>query len=372
MSSPQSVSESLRRTALYDVHVAAGARMVSFAGWAMPVQYAGVTEEHQAVRTHAGLFDVSHMGEVVIEGAAALAAVQRVITNDAARLAVGGGLYTPMCTPAGGIIDDIVVFRTAEQRYLCVVNAATREKDVAWMQASAGDAAVRDVSDETALLALQGPRAAAVLAAASGTDLVALGRFQWRTGLEIAGASATVSRTGYTGEDGFEIACHWGAAPAVWDALIAAGRPFGLVPVGLAARDTLRLEAGLMLYGSDISEDTTPLEAPLAWTVKFDKGEFIGRAALLAQRAAGPRRRLVGFEIADRAIARQHCRVQVGGHEVGEVTSGTFAPTLGRPIGMAYVSTEYAAAGTELGVVVRDRLVPARVVRLPFYRRPGR
>jgi aminomethyltransferase len=364
------VSESLRRTALYDTHVAAGARMVPFAGWEMPIQYAGVTEEHQAVRTRAGLFDVSHMGEVEIEGRGALAAVQRLITNDAARLAVGAGLYTPMCTPAGGIVDDIIVFRTAEQRYLCVVNAATRHKDIAWMQTHAGGAAVRDVSDATALLALQGPRAVTVLAAASGADLTALGRFHWRADVAIAGVSTAISRTGYTGEDGFEIACPWEAAPAVWAALMAAGRPTGLVPVGLAARDTLRLEAGLMLYGSDISEDTTPLEAPLAWTVKFDKGEFNGRAALLAQRADGPRRRLVGFEIAERAIARPHCRVQVGERDVGEVTSGTFSPTLGRSIGLVYVPAEHAAAGTELGVVVRDRLAPARVVRLPFYRGP--
>jgi aminomethyltransferase len=359
----------LRRTSLYAAHVAAGGRMVPFAGWELPVQYGGISPEHLAVRTAAGLFDVSHMGEVWVSGAGAPDAVQRLVTNDAARLAVGAGLYSPMCLPTGGIVDDVTVFRAGERRYLIVVNAATRAKDVAWIREHAGGATVRDASDETALLALQGPRAAPVLEAVAGRDLGTLQRFHLIEGVALAGTRATVSRTGYTGEDGFEIACPWDAAPAVWDALIAAGRPHGLIPAGLGARDTLRLEAAYMLYGSDIDETTSPLEAPLAWTVKLDKGEFIGRDALLAQKTRGVARRLVGFEAADRSIPRQHCAIWADGRRVGEVTSGTFAPTLRRPIGLGYVPAG-TAPGTVLEIEVRGHRTPATVVRLPFYRRP--
>jgi len=364
------ISAELRRTSLYETHRAAGARLGPFAGWEMPVQYAGVIEEHLAVRARAGIFDVSHMGEIHIDGPDALTAVQRLITNDAARLSVGRGLYTPMCTPAGGILDDVIVFRTAERGYLFVVNAGTRERDLTWIRAQAGAAAVRDASDETALLAVQGPSARAVLEAATGVNLAPLLPFHLRGGVAIAGVDTTLMRTGYTGEDGFEIACPWAAAPRVWAAVVAAGGPLGLMPAGLGARDTLRLEAGLMLYGNDITEETTPLEAPLGWTVKFDKGEFIGREALITQRTDGPRRRLVGFEVADRAIPRQHCGIHVDDRRVGEVTSGTFAPFLRRPIGMGYVPTDYSTAGTELNIEVRERMAPARVTRLPFYRRP--
>jgi len=370
MSVHPTTTGAFRRTSLFDAHLAAGARMVPFAGWEMPVQYTGVSDEHLAVRTRVGIFDVSHMGEVLIEGTDALRTVQRLITNDAARLADGRGLYTPMCTPSGGIVDDIVVSREDERRYLCIVNAATHEGDLAWIRTHPGTATVRDVSDETALLSLQGPKAQAVLETATSIDLAPLARFQWRAAVPVGGVRTTVSRTGYTGEDGFEIACPWEAAPAVWDAVVAAGKPFGIMPVGLGARDTLRLEAGLMLYGNDISEDTTPLEAPLVWTVKFDKAEFNGRAALLQQRADGPRRRLVGFQVAERAIPRQHCRIHAGDRPIGEVTSGTFSPLLRRPIGMGYVPTEYSAVGTDVAIEVRERMVPAQVVRLPFYRRP--
>jgi aminomethyltransferase len=367
--SSDQVSTALRRTSLYQTHRAAGARMVSFAGWEMPVQYVGVSEEHLAVRQRVGIFDVSHMGEIIVEGTGASAALQRLITNDAARLAVGQGLYTPMCTPAGGIVDDIIVFRTAEQCYLCVVNAARRSADLAWIRAQVGAGGVRDVSDETALLAVQGPQAQAVLEAVTGLALTSVAPFHLR-GARIADVSTTLTRTGYTGEDGFEIVCPWDDAPGVWAAIVEAGRPLGITPAGLGARDTLRLEAGRMLYGNDITEETTPLEAPLGWTVKFDKGEFIGREALLRQRADGPRRRLVGFEVAERAIPRPHYSIVAGDRRVGEVTSGTFAPFLRRPIGMGYVPIEHAGAGAVIAIEVRDRLAPARVTRLPFYRRP--
>ncbi len=345
--------------------------MVPFAGWEMPVQYAGVTVEHLAVRTRAGVFDVSHMGEVRVEGPDALAVVQRVITNDAARLAVGQGLYSPMCTPTGGIVDDVTVFRVGGQAYLFVVNAATREKDVAWIVEHArGHAAdVRDVSDDVALLALQGPRAVAVLAGASGVEIGTLPPFHFRDAVPIAGTTAQVMRTGYTGEDGFEIACPWDDAPGVWAALRDAGAAHGLQPAGLGARDTLRLEAAFMLYGNDIDETISPLEAPLAWTVKFEKGEFTGREVLLRQRSGGVARRLVGFEAADRAIPRQHYPILAGGEKVGEVTSGTFAPFLQRPLGMGYVPIALSVVGTTIGIEVRERTAPARVVKLPFYRR---
>ena len=228
--------------------------------------------------------------------------MQRLITNNAARLTIGAGLYTPMCLPTGGIVDDLTVFRVGERAYLLMVNAATRGKDLAWIREHAAPAVVRDLSDETALLALQGPRAEPLLAAVTGRDLSSLSSFHLVDAVPIAGVPTTVSRTGYTGEDGFEIACPWEAVPAVWDMLMDAGRPHGLVPVGLGARDTLRLEAGLMLYGQDIDETTSPLEAPLAWTVKFDKGDFVGREFLVRQRQEGVKRRLVGFEMIDRAI----------------------------------------------------------------------
>jgi aminomethyltransferase len=360
----------LRRTALYEAHRAAGGRLVPFAGWELPVQYAGISEEHTTVRTAAGLFDVSHMGEVRLEGPNALAAVQRIITNDAGRLAVGQGLYTPMCLPTGGIIDDLTVFRVEEQAYLLIVNAATHDKDAAWIREQAGRAAVRDLSDETGLLALQGPKAAVILTLAGGGGATSLPAFHLVDGAPIGGVRCTVSRTGYTGEDGFEIACPWDLAPAVWAALLERGAAHGLAPAGLGARDTLRLEAGFMLYGNDIDETTTPLEAPLGWTVKLDKADFIGREALLRQKTEGPTRRLVGLDAADRAIPRHGCEIRAGGRAVGAVTSGTFSPTLRRPIGMGYVPVALAAPGTALEIDVRGKPAHAAVVRLPFYRRP--
>ncbi len=362
----------LRQTPLHAAHRAAGARMVPFAGWEMPLQYVGIVAEHVAVRTRAGLFDVSHMGEIRVEGREALGVVQRVITNDASRLSVGRGLYTPMCLPSGGIVDDVTVFRVAEDAYLFVVNAARRERDVAWItEHAAGTAAtVHDVSDATALLALQGPRAAAILARVADGEVAALPRFHALDGVRVAGVPAWVARTGYTGEDGFELAVSWDEAPRVWYALLETGQPEGLVPAGLGARDTLRLEAGYMLYGNDIDETTTPLEAPLAWTVKFDKGEFVGREALVRQHTGGVARRLVGFEVVDRAIARAHQGIWAEGARIGRVTSGTFAPTLQRSIGLGYVPVAYAAVGTRLEIEARGTHVPARVVSLPFYRRP--
>ena len=360
----------LRRTPLYDRHARLGARLVEFGGWEMPVQYAGIVEEHRAVRTAAGIFDVSHMGEVELEGPGALASVQQLITNDAGRLDIGGGLYTPMCLPSGGIVDDLTVFRTGAQRYLLVVNASTAAKDFAWIAEHTRDAQARDRSAEWGLLALQGPRAGAILQRLTRPDPTALPAFHIITGAEVAGVGGCfISRTGYTGEDGYEIGCPWDQAPRLWDALLEGGVPDGLVPAGLGARDTLRLEAALMLYGNDIDETTTPLEAPLGWTVKLEKGAFIGREVLVRQMAEGTVRKLAGFEMTERAIPRHGYPLRIDGRAVGQVTSGTFGPWLGKSIGMGYVAREHAKPGTALGVEIRGKTTRAAVVKLPFYRR---
>lgn len=344
--------------------------MVEFGGWETPVQYAGIVEEHRAVRTAAGLFDVSHMGEVEIEGPGALRSVQRLITNDAGRLAIGQGLYTPMCLPTGGIVDDLTVFRLGAQRFFLIVNAATTDKDVAWIREHTPDAASRDRSAEFGLLALQGPKAQAILARLTPVDLGGLPYFHIAAGVEVAGVTGClISRTGYTGEDGFEVAPPWDAAPRVWDALMDAGRDEGLTPAGLGARDTLRLEAGYMLYGQDIDETTTPLEAPLGRTVKLDKGEFIGRGVLARQKQEGVRRKLVGFEMLERAIPRHGYALLAGGARIGEVTSGTFGPWVNKSIGMGYVTPEHARPGTNVAIEVRGRPARAVVVKLPFYKR---
>lgn len=361
--------DQLRRTSLYAIHVAAGARMVEFGGWEMPVQYAGIVEEHRAVRTAAGLFDVSHMGEAEVDGPGALESVQQLVTNDAGRLTVGQGLYSPMCAPSGGILDDLTVFRMGEQRFLFVVNAATTAKDFAWIAGHTRNARARDRSFEFGLLGLQGPKAQSILQRLSAAPLASLQYFHILDAVDVAGVRCFVSRTGYTGEDGFEIGCPWDAAPAVWNSLMDAGRADGLIPAGLGARDTLRLEAGYMLYGNDIDETTTPLEAPLGWTVKFDKGEFIGRPALAALKERGVRRKLVAFEMQERAIPRHGHTLMSGGGQIGHVTSGTFGPWVRKSIGMGYVDRPYAQIGAEIDVGIRGRAVRARVVKLPFYKR---
>ncbi len=362
----------LKRTSLYATHLRSGARMVDFGGWEMPIQYTSILAEHRAVRTQAGLFDVSHMGEVEVSGPGGLETIQRLVTNDASRLVPGQGMYTPMCTPTGGIVDDLTVFRLDEHRWWMVINAATTAKDVAWMEAHRGTARIRNLSTDAALLALQGPRAQRILQGLTAFNLAGLAFFYLAEDIDVAGVLTKISRTGYTGEDGFELACAWDAAPSLWDALIVAGNSEGLVPVGLGARDTLRLEAGLMLYGSDIDETTTPLEAPLGWTVKWEKGEFIGREALLRQKGQTTARKLVGFEMEGRAIPRHGYPLLSSDGPVGHVTSGSFSPTVNKGIGMGYVSKSAAASGTAITVDARGQRAEARVVRLPFYRRAAR
>ena len=367
----QAPSAAPKTTPLHARHRALGARMITFGGWEMPVQYSGIREEHRAVRTAAGLFDVSHMGEIEIAGRDALATVQRITSNDAGRLAVGQAQYSALTTPGGTPVDDLLVYRLAQDHFLLVVNAANAARDRVWITSAldaAEDAVAVDTSRRYALLALQGPRSLEILQPLTAVELDALPYYAFATG-EVAGVRATVSRTGYTGEDGFELFVAPQTAEAVWAALLAAGASAGLQPAGLGARDTLRLEASMRLHGQDIDETTTLLEAGLGWIVGWDKGDFVGREALAAQRTAGVDRRLVGFEMLDQGIARAGYDVYVHGERVGRVTSGTWAPSLGKAIGMAYVPVASSAVDSGIAVEIRGRRAQARIVRMPFYKR---
>lgn len=362
------MSAELRHTPLAAEHTALGARMIGFAGWNMPVQYEGVIAEHLAVRHSVGLFDVSHMGEFSVGGAAALDFLQRVTTNDVGRLAVGQAQYSLLCLATGGVVDDVVLYRLAEH-FLMVVNAANIAKDFAWLRAQAPDDVVlEDRSDDTALLALQGPRAEEALQLLTDVPLRDLARFRLRHA-RVVGIEVDVARTGYTGEDGFELFCGADEAVQLWRRLLAAVP--APKPCGLGARDTLRLEAALPLYGHELDEQTTPLEAGLDRFVHLEKGPFLAREQLVAQQARGLTRRLVGLELAERGVPRADCAVVRYGVSVGRVTSGTYAPYLQRSVALGYVPPALAQPGTELGVVVRDRALSARTVPIPFYRRPS-
>ena len=346
--------------------------MVPFAGWEMPVEYSGIVAEHLAVRSAAGLFDVSHMGEIEIAGKDALAAVQHISSNDASRLQVNQAHYSALTTPAGTFVDDMLVYRFAPSHFLLVVNGSNADKDYAWIAErvkEVGDAAVVNSSDRYALLAIQGPKARHVLQSLTGIDLSAI-KYYWFAHGEIAGIRGTVSRTGYTGEDGYEVFVPPAMAPRLWDALLEAGKGDGLIPCGLGARDTLRLEAAMRLYGNDIDTTTTVLEADLNWIVGWKKERFIGDEALRAQKASGVPRKIVGFAMVDRAIARHGHPVVDGDAQVGYVTSGTQTPFLKKAIGMAYVPAHMTDPGTELTIDIRGRRAKAIVVELPFYKRP--
>jgi aminomethyltransferase len=362
------MSEPLLQTPLHAWHVAHGARMVPFGGWSMPVQYpSGILAEHRATRAGASLFDISHMGRVEVLGRDALALLQRTTTNDVSALAPGRAQYSLLCNEAGGTLDDLIVYRLAD-RYLVVVNAGSRERDLAWWreQARGLDVELVDRTVDVAMIALQGPAAESVLQPVCDVPLDRI-RYYTSVHAEICGCAVLLARTGYTGEDGFELILASGDALALWEALLERREPVQPSPAGLGARDTLRLEAGMALYGHELTEEITPLEAGLGRFVKLGKGEFVGRAALAAQQTEGPPRRLVGFEMADSAIARQGYPVVADGETVGAVTSGSFGPSVERPIGMAYVPPPLAAEGTELGILVRGRLAPARVRPLPFW-----
>ena len=345
--------------------------MVPFGGWDMPVEYSGLSNEHTAVRTRAGVFDVSHMGEIEIAGKDALAAVQRVSSNDAARLQVGQAQYSGLLTPQGTFVDDLLVYRLAPAHFLLVVNAGNIAKDYAWIAESiksAGDAVAVDASSRYALIALQGPEALNVLQPLTGVDLASL-KYYWFGHGEVAGVRATVSRTGYTGEDGFEIFIPPGSADRVWLAILESGSAADVIPCGLGARDTLRLEAGMRLHGNDIDETTTALEADLSWIVGWKKDDFNGASALREQKASGVKRKIVGFELLERGIARHGYDAYVGGAKAGLVTSGTQTPHVKKSIGMAYLPVEHTAPGTEFDVDIRGRRTRARVVSMPFYKR---
>ncbi|MFQ5847686.1 MAG: glycine cleavage system aminomethyltransferase GcvT [Candidatus Methylomirabilales bacterium] len=366
METPQA---DLKQTPLNAAHRQMGARMVPFGGWDMPVQYSGILEEHRAVRGAAGLFDISHMGEIEFRGRDALAAVQRLVTSDASKLRIGQVQYAALCYNSGTFVDDLTVYKVADDHYMVTVNASNIEKDHQWVvEHTSGSCEVRNISDETALLALQGPRAAEILQKLTPVDLGQI-RYYWFQPGKVLDADALISRTGYTGEDGFEIYLAPAKAQTLWYRLLEAGRPLGLRPVGLGARDTLRLEAKMALYGNDIDDAHTVLEADLGWIVKLDKGEFIGRAALEKQRAAGLTRRLVGFEMTGRGIGRSHYKIVIDGREIGEVTSGGPSPTLGTNIGLGYVTIEHATIGTEVDILVRGEPVRAKIVPTPFYKR---
>ena len=358
-------------TPLADRHVALGAKMVEFGGWLMPLQYSGILDEHRAVRSRAGIFDLSHMGELFVDGKDAAAALAYALTTDPGSLAVGRAHYSMICFPEGGILDDLIVYRLAPERFMVVANAANAGavSDALAERISGFSVVLDDGSLATALVAIQGPLAAGVLAPLTN---IAVDELRYYSAMEgtVAGVPALVGRTGYTGEDGFEIFVEVAAATRIWDALMVAGTPKGVVPVGLGARDTLRLEAGMPLYGNELGRDTTPYEAGLGRVVKLAKeGDFVGREALNRAHEIGPRRKLVGLIIRGRGIARHGYEVFVDDRHSGTVTSGTQSPTLNQPIAMAYVAPSDAEPGTIVSVGIRDQRVPAEVVPLPFYRR---
>lgn len=360
----------LKRTPLYESHAAIGAKIVDFAGWEMPVQYSGPIPEHMAVREAAGLFDVSHMGEVEIIGPDALELVQRLTTNDVSKLADNQAQYSILTNEQGGVIDDLLVYRINAEYFLLVVNAANSDKDFAWIKhrASSFNVEAKDVSAAYALLALQGPRAELILQELSDHMLDHI-PYYWSQKVKVDGVECRVSRTGYTGEDGFEIFCDPKDARHVWNRLLVVGHDKGLLPCGLAARNTTRLEAALRLWGNDMDETTTPMEAGLGWVVKLGKGDFTGRDALDRQKREGLTRKIVGFEMEDRAPARDGYPVIIDGAEVGKVSSGSPAPYLKKNIGLAYLPIEHTATGTRFQINIRGREVAARVVETPFYKR---
>jgi len=364
----------LRRTPLYPLYAShAGVRCIDFGGWELPVQFLGIQKEHEAVRQQAGLFDVSHMGEFIVTGEGAEAFLGRMTTNDVTKLHDGQAQYTCMCYSNGGVVDDLLVYRIAAGHYMLVVNASNIDKDWDWLTLhQPSQVQMVNVSDQTALLAIQGPMAEKILQQATDAPLAQIAGFAFIHDTSVCGVPALISRTGYTGEDGFELYLRASDAPAVWTGLLELGEGFGLVPAGLGARDTLRFEAKLPLYGQELSANITPLEAGLGMFVKLDKSEFIGQEALAQQKQTGVPRRLVGLELIDRGIPRSHYPVFADGVRIGEVTTGTQSPTLKRNLGLALIDTKYTAVDTEVEVEIRGKMLRAKIVPAPFYRNPTR
>ena len=364
----------LRRTPLYEAHVEAGGRIVDFGGWALPVQYTSILEEHRAVRERAGLFDVSHMGEIHLTGPDAMAFIQHLVTNDCSQMQVHQIVYSPMCYADGGVVDDILVYRVCDNDYWLVVNASNTDKDYDWISrnASGYDVTVRNISAQVAQIAIQGPAAQTISQRNTACDLDSIKFFWCLPEAMIAGRKCLVSRTGYTGEDGFEIYCKPEDARHIWDTLLESGKADGLIPAGLGARDSLRFEAALPLYGHEISQDISPLEGNLGFFVKLGKSEFIGREALAAQKEQGLTSRVAGLELAGRGVPREGYPVMAEGREIGRITSGMFSPTFNKGLAMALISTEHARPGTALTIDIRGKAVPATVVKTPFYKKAYR
>ena len=360
----------MKNTALTSVHEALGAKMVPFAGFNMPVQYEGVNAEHETVRNAVGVFDVSHMGEFLLTGPGALDLIQRVTTNDASTLTIGRAQYSCLPNENGGIVDDLIVYRMKEEQYLLVVNASNIEKDWNWISShNTNGVEMRNLSDDYSLLAIQGPKAVEAMQSLTSVDLSAIKYYHFEVGPFAGIEHVIISATGYTGSGGFEIYCKNSEVKQVWDKVFEAGAAFGIKPIGLAARDTLRLEMGFCLYGNDIDDTTSPLEAGLGWITKFTK-DFVDSERLKAQKEAGVSRKLVGFEMIDRGIPRHDYRVlAVAGNVIGKVTSGTQGPSVKKAIGLAYVTVENTAVDTEIFIEIRDKGVKAKVVKFPFYQK---
>jgi len=369
------VAEAAKKTPLYDTHVKNGGRIVDFGGWVLPVQFKGIKEEHNACRTNAALWDVSNMGELLVQGKEALELLQMILVNDVSKIYPGKLIYSPMCYPDGGIVDDLLVMCLAEDKYWLIVNGANIQKDVEWIRPLVryfNDTAFEDISDSIAQLALQGPSSAEILRQLTEYPVDDIRYYHGVQDIDVAGISCVVTRTGYTGEDGFELYCQAYKGSELYEAVVEAGKPYGLVLAGLGARDTLRFEASMSLYGHELDENHTPLEAGLGRTVAFDKGTyFIGSKALMEQREKGLRVKLVGIEMVGKGVPRNGYKVfdETGGTEIGYVTTGTYAPYLEKYLAMAYVPVDYSRRGTHLTIDIRGRKIPAKVVRMPFYRR---
>ena len=362
---------SSKRTAFYDIHVALGAKVVEFAGFEMPIQYSGIIDEHKRVRESVGVFDVSHMGEVDVRGKDALAFLQKITVNDVSKLSTGRVQYSAMCYENGGIVDDLLVYCHDENHYMLVINASNINKDFAWMQKNCfGDVALKNRSDEVSLLAVQGPKSLATLQKLTDVDLSSIQYYHFVEG-KLAGIDMIISRTGYTGELGFEIyfAPDVATGKKVWNAVMEAGKEFAIGPVGLGARDTLRLEMGFCLYGNDIDQTTHPLEAGLGWITKLDKGEFNGKSVMVKAKADGLKRKLVGFTLSEKAFPRHGYTIHNNGGKIGDVTSGTFSPILDKGIGMGYVPVTFSKPGTTIAVMIRNKETPATVTALPFIKK---
>lgn len=363
----------LKRTPLFETYIKSGAKVIDFGGWELPVQFSSILEEHEAVRKEAGLFDVSHMGEVLVKGKDAESYINYLVTNDVTKISVNQAQYTAMCYPHGGTVDDLLVYKLAAEKYLLVINAANIEKDYEWMEQHVkGEVTLQNISDNVAQFAIQGPKAESILQRLTGTDLTQIGSFQFAQHVNVAGIKdVLISRTGYTGEDGFELYLAADKAEALWDNLLEAGKDDGLKPCGLGARDTLRFEVRLALYGQELTNEISPLEAGIGFAVKTNKeSHFIGKDILTAQKEEGLKRKLVGIEVTGRGIPRHGYKVfSAGEEEIGFITSGTHSPSLKKNLGLALISAEHAEVGTQLKVEVRNKKIDAIVVKTPFYKK---